>query len=41
MDQTLVIAPDESLFTYAGIQGDEKKQHKQIGALAESLDWSE
>lgn len=41
MDQTLVIAPDESLFTYAGIQGDEEKQHKQIGALAESLDWSE
>lgn len=41
MDQTLVIAPDESLFTYAGIQGEEEKQHKQIGALAESLDWSE
>tara|TARA_B100000929_G_scaffold24253_1_gene18170 strand:+ start:33582 stop:36086 length:2505 start_codon:yes stop_codon:yes gene_type:complete len=39
--QTLVIAPNESLFTYAGIQGEEKEHQSQQGALALSLDWSE
>ncbi len=41
MGQTLVIAPNESLFTYAGIQGEEKEHQSQQGALALSLDWSE
>ena len=41
MGQTLVIAPNESLFTYAGIQGEEKEHQIQQGALALSLDWSE
>tara|TARA_B100000519_G_C14260876_1_gene447874 strand:- start:9075 stop:11579 length:2505 start_codon:yes stop_codon:yes gene_type:complete len=39
--QTLVIAPNESLFTYAGIQGEEKEHQIQQGALALSLNWSE
>lgn len=41
MGQTLVIAPNESLFTYAGIQGEEKEHQSQQGALALSLNWSE
>lgn len=41
MGQTLVIAPNESLFTYAGIQGEEKEHQIQQGALALSLNWSE
>ena len=41
MGQTLVIAPNESLFTYAGIQCEEKEHQSQQGALALSLDWSE
>ena len=41
MGQTLVIAPNESLFTYAGIQGEEKEHQIQQGALALSQDWSE
>ena len=41
MGQTLVIAPIESLFTYAGIQGEEKEHQSHQGALALSLNWSE
>ena len=41
MGQTLVIAPNESLFTYAGIQGEEKEHQSHQGALALSLNWSE
>lgn len=41
MGQTLVIAPNESLFTYAGIQGEEKDHQSHQGALALSLNWSE
>ncbi len=41
MGQTLVIAPNESLFTYASIQGEEKEHQSHQGALALSLNWSE